>query len=247
MQICCLIIAPAFMAAGVYLTLKHFALAISPTLSPLKPRLYTWIFIGCDLLSLILQGAGGGIAATATEDKDKQKVGNDLMMAGIVWQVITLLFFAVVSGIYFQRVASTIRRGDPTGAISPRAHALLARPLFQAFCVGVLLAFVTIFTRCVYRIAEMANGWANHIMQNEVDFIVLDGVMILIATLALSLFHPGWAFPEMQAREYGKDGFGGSTSSPPREKVIDLESSSPETSPERPLEPLQAQRSRGRQ
>lgn len=93
-QICCLIIAPAFIAAGIYLNLKHIVLEVGPSFSHLRPKFYTWIFILCDLFSLILQGTGGGVAATADDGSSFQKVGNDLMMAGIVWQVITLLLLA---------------------------------------------------------------------------------------------------------------------------------------------------------
>ena len=36
-------------------------------------------------------------------------------------------------------------------------------------------------------------------MQDEAGFIALEGVMILIAVIALTIGHPGVAFPEMQA------------------------------------------------
>ena len=83
-QICCLIIAPAFVAAGVYLTLKHIVIEFGASFSRLRPRLYTWIFIFCDILSLVLQGAGGGTAATAANGSNLQNVGTDLMITGIV-------------------------------------------------------------------------------------------------------------------------------------------------------------------
>ena len=64
-QICCLIISPAFVAAGIYLTLKHIVLTFGTAWSRLRPVLYTYIFIGCDLLSLGLQGAGKMMRASA--------------------------------------------------------------------------------------------------------------------------------------------------------------------------------------
>ena len=229
MQICCLIIAPAFIAAGVYLTLKHFTLSVSAELSPLKPRLYTWIFIACDLLSLILQGAGGGTAATANDNLDMQKIGNDLMMAGIVWQVITLLVFGALAVVYCFRVRGALRRNPRL--LSESGHKLLSRPSFKAFTAAIVLAYLTIFTRCVYRIGEMANGWRNSIMQDETDFIVLDSVMIAIATVCLTVFHPGWTFPEMQTRAYDLPDFDAA------KEVSDVESS-----PERYAVPQYVQR-----
>lgn len=209
MQICCLIIAPvslpiplvfrdmanvcqkAFISAGIYLTLKHIVLTIGEEYSHLQARWYTWIFILCDLFSLILQGAGGGIAATA-DDENMQTVGNNLMMAGIVFQVFTLLVLFVLVGMY-ARTAYANRSNFSRSTVT-----LLSSTRFRLFIASLTVAWITIFTRCVYRIAEMAGGWGNSIMQNEVDFIILENVMILIATLCLTIFHPGYCFPQMQ-------------------------------------------------
>lgn len=43
----------------------------------------------------------------------------------------------------------------------------------------------------------MSGGWGNHIMQDEPSFVVLDTMMILIATYLLTIFHPGIYFPQM--------------------------------------------------
>lgn len=41
----------------------------------------------------------------------------------------------------------------------------------------------------------MASGWGSDIMQDEVSFMVLDGAMVLIAVLLLSVIHPYKYFP----------------------------------------------------
>ena len=159
----------AFLAAGIYLTLKHIILTIGPEYSRLPARYYTWIFIICDLFSLILQGAGGGLAATASTTSG-QATGNNLMMAGIVWQVFTLLVFGFLAGKY--ALDAYRHRLE----FSQSVVTLLSSMRFKLFLYSLVVAFLALFTRCVYRIAEMAGGWRNEIMQNEVDFIVLDGV-----------------------------------------------------------------------
>lgn len=191
MQICCLIISPAFIAAAIYLTLKHVVLCFGPEHSRIKPQAYTWFFICADIFTLVLQGAGGGIAASANDDFNMQKVGNNLMMAGIVLQVVILLAFAAASTDYILRLS---RSSTP---LSASAQAVKSDVKFRVFVGGLVLAFVAIFTRCCYRIAEMAGGWANPIMQDETDFIVLDGVMVLIAAICLTVPHPGYCFPRL--------------------------------------------------
>jgi hypothetical protein len=43
-------------------------LAFGPEQPRIKPKFYTWIFIYCDIFTLVLQGVGGGIAASAKVD-----------------------------------------------------------------------------------------------------------------------------------------------------------------------------------
>ena len=168
-QICCLIMAPAFLAAGIYVTLKHVILATGPQYSWLAAKYYTWLFIMCDLVSLILQAVGGATAATAKKDNAKLNAGSDIMLAGIVFQVATSLVFGVSAGHFLW-----VLRGN-AASLSQDETRLLQSSKFRGFALGIGIAYVGIFTRCAYRVAEMANGWGNPIMQSEVDFMVLDG------------------------------------------------------------------------
>lgn len=71
LQIFCLILVLTFVAAGIYLTLKHIVLHVGPQHCRLKPKLFIWIFIRCNVGSIVLQAAGGGVAnATGTDQKN---------------------------------------------------------------------------------------------------------------------------------------------------------------------------------
>ena len=43
----------------------------------------------------------------------------------------------------------------------------------------------------------MAFGWGSANQRDEVEFMVLDGFMILIASVAITVIHPGWSFPAL--------------------------------------------------
>ena len=189
MQICCLILGPAILAIGVYLTLKYIVKAYGREYSYLRPKYYTWLFIGCDLLSLTLQAAGGGLAAGAKGKHQQLTTGNDLAIAGIITQIVTLGIFAALAATYFVRRYADKNR-KPTDPV-------LQTKLFRCFLAAITLAFTTILVRCIYRLPEMIGGWGNSLMQNEKEFIALDSVMISIAAIALTVFHPGWCFPQM--------------------------------------------------
>lgn len=44
----------------------------------------------------------------------------------------------------------------------------------------------------------MAGGWGNHIMQDEISFLILDSSLVLVAVYLLTVFHPGLLFPQMR-------------------------------------------------
>ncbi|KAK5124992.1 hypothetical protein LTR85_001182 [Meristemomyces frigidus] len=50
----------------------------------------------------------------------------------------------------------------------------------------------------------MAGGWGGTLMQNQTEFMVLDGTMVAIAAILLTVSHPGIFFPAMSARHSKK-------------------------------------------
>lgn len=59
-QLIGLTIGPAFLSAAIYLCLGRIAIVYGAHTSRIKPRLYSKTFMAGDIVSLILQAAGGG-------------------------------------------------------------------------------------------------------------------------------------------------------------------------------------------
>lgn len=59
-QIICLTIAPAFIMAGIYFVLAQLLVVYGRKYLLLKPMWFSYIFIVCDVVSLVVQAAGGG-------------------------------------------------------------------------------------------------------------------------------------------------------------------------------------------
>ena len=91
-------------------------------------------------------------------------------MVGLASQVTTLVVF----GIMVLDVFFNIRkyRGD----FNESTNVLRNSKRFKGLLAALILACWMILVRCIYRIAEMAGGWANPIMQNQAMFIVFDSV-----------------------------------------------------------------------
>lgn len=191
LQIVLLTFSPAFNSAAIYLMLKHVVLRFGAEWSRIKPRFYTYTFIAADIFALVLQGAGGGIAATADDDQDLLDAGDNIMITGIVLQVVTLAVFGAMITDY------AIRRLRARAPLSAKASQTWYDTKFRIFAVALVIIYTSVIIRCIYRIAEMAGGWRNSIMQDEGLFIGLDTALMTIATLLQSFVHPGIFFSAM--------------------------------------------------
>ena len=201
-QICCLTLSPAFNSAAIYLMLKHIVRHFGREWSRLRPKYYTWGFITADFLALVLQAAGGGLAATSDDNMSQLQTGDRLMQTGIAWQVATLLIFgAMVTDFLLRRFLFS---GSKT-PLSPAAQETARQRKFQFFAVALVIAYFSVLIRCVYRIAEMAGGWRNDIMQNEPMFIGMDSVLVGLATVLQTFVHPGFCFEAFTDTEVVKD------------------------------------------
>ncbi|KAF1941376.1 sphingoid long-chain base transporter RSB1 [Clathrospora elynae] len=195
-QIICLTIGPAFLAAGIYLCFSRIITTISPGNSRIKPLSYPRIFIPCDFISLVLQATGGALASIATTNHEDPKIGSNIMIAGLAFQVVTLLLFILLALDFAFRTYS--RRGSPLSqTVDDHGHAKLRNPWpFKAFIVALSLSTLLIFTRCVFRVAELSQGWGGHLANTQKYFVGLEGAVIVAAVFLMNMCHPGFCFKE---------------------------------------------------
>ena len=178
------------MAAAIYLCLSRIVVVYSESASRFRPANYTLIFISCDFLSLLLQAAGGGIAASS-DTVSLNNIGKNIMVAGVAWQVASLALFAVLCFDFSRRA-----RRAPEEELNPAFAQFRASTKFKLFLCGLATATLTIFTRCVFRCAELSGGFDGRLANQQVSFMILEGAMICIAVICLTAFHPGWVFGE---------------------------------------------------
>jgi len=121
----------------------------------------------------MLQAVGGGFAGGAGNNVKLRNTGTNLMISGIVWQVATLIaFFGLV-------IDYALRTRRAWEQVTPEVKSLLRERKYRSFLAAVAVAFMTVFLRCVYRIAEMVGGWANPIMRDEIGFDIMEGVYVI--------------------------------------------------------------------
>lgn len=183
-----LTIAPALLSAAIFLCLARIIIVYGEQISRLAPRFYTLLFCSFDIISLLLQAIGGALASTANTNSDLN-LGVHIMITGLSFQVFSLTIFVMAC----IDVGHCIRKTKEDNLRLDTAH-LYQSKLFKSFLAGLIVATLTILTRCAYRVAELSGGFKGPLANDQVTFMILEGTMVIIACICLTVFHPGICF-----------------------------------------------------
>ncbi|KAF8177302.1 RTA1-like protein [Mycena galopus ATCC 62051] len=186
MQITTTIIAPTPLIAVNFILLGRIIRRLGAVYSRLTPKSYTVIFLTCDLIALVVQGLGGGIAASSTSISS-QNLGGNIMLGGIVFQFVALCVYTAC-GVDFLRnyLASAPVRpmisSEERGTLDARLKVMIGAIGFST---------LVLFIRSVYRMVELSDGWKGTVIRTEIYFNVLDGGMVTLAIWTMNIAHPG--------------------------------------------------------
>ncbi|KAJ7584641.1 RTA1-like protein [Mycena floridula] len=199
MQISCTILAPTFFVAGNFIILGAVIRQLGPVYSRISPWWYTIFFCSFDVVSLIVQATGGGIASIAVEQHRNPLKGGNIMLGGIAFQMASMVFYVICASEFLVRyfrdrpIASRVapegtsaeekERVNFRGVLDGRTKIMLGSLVFSTLCL---------FVRAVYRTIELNDGFSGRIITTEVYFNVLDGAMITLAMYTMNFAHPGW-------------------------------------------------------
>lgn len=173
-QLLMLILGPTLIAASISITFKHLVLWYGPEWSFLKPKLYPWVFVGTDFISIFIQAAGGGVSATATSGGETTNrslfdVGSGMLVAGVIFQLVNMVFCGGLMLMYMFRRRKALKNGaaglqsspvdtgaeSSDGSVQPAAGASKGtRPedkKVRIFIWAISVAYVAIIIRCIYR------------------------------------------------------------------------------------------------
>ncbi|KAF8873935.1 RTA1-like protein [Infundibulicybe gibba] len=195
MQITATIIAPTPLVAANFIILGRIIRRLGPSYSRLSPKLYSIIFCGCDITSLVIQAVGGGMASTAADSGRDPTPGGNVMLAGIIFQLVTITVYVFCAAEFFiryikdaplKRKSSLEVNGGWPGARGPTDKHL------RIMSIALVFSTICLFIRSIYRTIELADGWTGRIITTQVYFNVLDGAMVILAIFTLNFAHPGW-------------------------------------------------------
>ncbi|KAI0263773.1 RTA1 like protein-domain-containing protein [Gloeopeniophorella convolvens] len=185
MQIATTIIAPTPLVAANFILLGRIIQRLGPQYSRLTPKRYTAIFLSCDIIALVVQSIGGGLASGT-----QPTLGGNIALGGIVFQLVAIIVYSALAAEFLTRyIRDRPMRYARVGA-APRGSTdrLMKRMLYA---MSLMTVFILISRRSVYRTIELSDGWNGKIISTQWLFNVFDGTMIVLAMWTLNIFHPG--------------------------------------------------------
>ncbi|KAH7112498.1 putative RTM1-like protein [Dendryphion nanum] len=178
LQTILLLVAPALYAASIYMMLGRIILLTDgETHSIIRKRWLTKIFVVGDVVSFLMQGAGGGIMASGTISA--LETGENIIIGGLVVQLLFFGCFMVTSAIFHMRM-----RKIPTTTILTQSMPW-ERQLGALYGAGML-----IFVRSLFRLIEYAQGNDGYLISHEVFLYVFDSTLMLATMVLLAWIHP---------------------------------------------------------
>ncbi|PSK51723.1 hypothetical protein B9Z65_2990 [Elsinoe australis] len=185
-QICLITFAPVFFCAAIYVLLSRVVALLDVSLSRFPPKFWYAIFIPADIVSLVLQAAGGAMSSSSV---GKDSAGVSISLAGLAFQVVTLFVFSVACADYAVRYV--------------RHHGVDAKidRNFKVFFYALVASIILIFIRCAYRIEELREGYRSKLISNQPLFIALEGAVVIVAVFMLLVASPGPVFQGERKRE----------------------------------------------
>ncbi|KAK0710186.1 RTA1 like protein-domain-containing protein [Lasiosphaeria miniovina] len=182
MQSLLILLAPALMAASVYMMLGRLVrLLDAHQHSIVRTTWLTKIFVAGDVLSFLTQGAGGGILSNA-DTKKQSDLGSNVLLAGLAIQVLFFGLFIITTVIFHIRITK-----------EPTARSFSVAAPWRQFILALYAVSFLILVRSVFRTVEYASGQDSVLLGSEIYLLILDGALMLICAVILLVYHPSRA------------------------------------------------------
>ncbi|GIC86380.1 RTA1 domain-containing protein [Aspergillus udagawae] len=179
------LLAPTLYAASIYMILgRTIQFLHAERLSPVPVRWMTKTFVAGDILSFILQGAGGGVMSAGSANS--QDIGTYIIVAGLGVQLLFFGVFVIVAFLFHFRFSSSENAGS---AASTSGKVPWARSWKGLLWVLYLVSGL-ILIRSTFRMVEFAQGFNGYLISHEIFMYVLDTALMFVLMVVMNVVHP---------------------------------------------------------
>lgn len=203
-----IVLAPVLMTGIIYVVFGRIVFHVVPAESRTAkllwapPRWITPIFVGCDVIALLLQLVGAvmiaGTSPTDTDAKDKLKRGKDIALAGVTVQIVGFGLFSVIAARF--HFTSKHFKDDLQKRLQPVPGEKMVtvpgldrkfRPNWEVLLYAVNLSCALILVRSIYREIEFGEGKTGYSNTHEWVQYCFDTIPMVMLTLLYAIFPPG--------------------------------------------------------
>ena len=132
------------------------------------------------------------------KDPSTVKLGNNIILGGLVLQVLFFGLFIAVAGTFHKRMRADLA----AAAAAATSSCSLSSPPWTRYLMVLYLASLLIVVRCVFRIAEYAGGQDGVLLSNEVYLYVFEAALMFSAMVIFNLQHPSAVVGRNKISEY---------------------------------------------
>ncbi|KAK6330518.1 hypothetical protein TWF696_003407 [Orbilia brochopaga] len=161
---------PPVFSAALYFVLARICYYV-PAAAPISPYRIVRTFISLDGLCELLVGAGTGMFVNTTAP-DRQKIGQGLLRAALILQMLLFIAFAYFS-VRLQRNACRLG-----------IWGKWRMSLYTLYVCGFW-----VMVRCIYRLVEFFEGFQGELILHEAYFYALECIPMLLSTVYMNAMH----------------------------------------------------------
>ncbi|KAF7893223.1 uncharacterized protein EAF02_000761 [Botrytis sinoallii] len=170
------LVAPAFLAASIYMTLGRIMRYVhGEHHSLIRSNWLTKIFVIADVLSFFVQGGSSGLMFNTST----ASIGEKVVLVGLFIQIIAFAFFLFTALIFERRM-----RREPT----TESFVVEANWIHHLHCLYVISALILV--RSVFRVIEYAAGQKGYPLMHEWTLYTFDTVPMWIVTVIFFIWYP---------------------------------------------------------
>ncbi|KAI5866961.1 RTA1 like protein-domain-containing protein [Durotheca rogersii] len=187
-----IIVAPAFVSVGVYLTVPETIAILGVEHSPIDTKHYPRL-IWIDAVGFIIQA--GGIVVSFSDISahtglgPRALIGNPIIAGGLALQALSLISFIALFGIVLFRAAVAQAKFGHTTFHSVHGFVPMAHR-FKFFVTMLLISVMCLFARAIYQTLILASGLKSWNAKNQALFAGFDGFLVAEAAIGLMIAHP---------------------------------------------------------
>ncbi|CEJ60491.1 hypothetical protein PMG11_09063 [Penicillium brasilianum] len=177
MQSVFLLLGPTLFAASVYMALGRIIRCVrAEKYSLIRINWLTKVFVMGDVLSFMVQGGASGLMVSG----NNAKLGSNIVVAGLVIQVLVFCFFIITSVMFQVRMNRC-----------PTAESFDERCKWKSHLRVLYAISLLILVRSLFRVVEYVEGNDGYSLTHEWTLYVFDSTLMFAVMLVWGVWYPG--------------------------------------------------------